>query len=563
MSIASELRNFVSPLLLGASLMITGCASGPPTGWVQKDKAAGTGVLIYWDGDRYEGQVANDKPHGKGKLLYVESPRGYPPTNRPHQFDGGVFEAEFAAGYFADKDLVYRSPKRSSQEAFVYTGRYKNGFDGKGVVVFADGRRFEGTFSNSAKPFVYHTRDSFAWSTSTALGSKFSGEGRMTWPDGSEFVGVAHDYYLFNQGSSNAYCSHSWFYGNGVLRRPGKPEYVGLVTEGYHHNEVGPTTRKAFESYVDSQVECMEEVARDRSTTTQARNEYDASMSKARRDASAMLQRDLAAMPARMANDMANVSAASRGTSVAEERAKRERDTTFYARVAEEKDNPDSDLNRARRAQERKQEQERQDTRRAEESRKAKLDAERDKRTPSEKKSASTAEAEEKTKAAEKKREEDKAAKDKKDRDDKRIADEKDRRDKLEATERKRKAEADEARKKADEEKLARDEANRKSQYLSGISQQLKLAARTCPGGDGRHFVVGLLPKAEKRPVSCLDVHFSAACPGDRSGTQGVIKSFVGIGTDCFMGDTQAINPTPSCKAAEVKVRVEKVVECQ
>lgn len=556
-------RTFLNALLLGACVLVTGCASGPPTGWVKKDKATGTGVFVYWDGDRYEGQMQNDQLHGKGKLLYVESPRGYPPTNRPAQLDGGTIEARFENGRFAAEDVVYTSPKRSNQEAFVYTGRYSGGFDGMGVVVFEDGRRFAGTFSNSHKPFWHQTRDSFAWATNSALGSKFSGEGYMKWPDGSEFIGVAHDYYLFNQGGGAVFCSHSWFYGDGILRRPGKPDYVGLISEGYHHNQVGPVTRKEFEGYINGQYECMEKIADKRSSSTRERDAYDASMTKARRDASAMLQRDLAAMPARIANDMANVSAASRGTSVAEERAKRERDTAFYARIAEEKDNPDSDLNRAKRAQERKQEQERQDNRRAEEARKAKLDSERDKRTASDKKAASTAESEEKTKAAEKKREEDKAAQDKKDREDKRRADEKERRDKLEAAERKRKAEAEEARKKAEEEKRARDEAQRKSQYLSAITERLRLAARTCPGGEGKHFVVGILPSIKPRPVSCLDVHFRATCPGSRSGTEGVIKSFVGVGTDCFMGDTEAINPTPSCKASEVKVRVEKVVACE
>ncbi|MET0333223.1 MAG: hypothetical protein ABW190_03055 [Rhizobacter sp.] len=55
-------------------------------------------------------------------------------------------------------------------------------------------------------------------------------------------------------------------------------------------------------------------------------------------------------MPSRKAEEMANVSAASRGTSVAQERATAERNTAFYAAAAEAQTDPNSDLNRARRA---------------------------------------------------------------------------------------------------------------------------------------------------------------------------------------------------------------------
>lgn len=108
-------------------------------------------------------------------------------------------------------------------------------------------------------------------------------------------------------------------------------------------------------------------------------------------------------------------------------------------------------------------------------------------------------------------------------------------------------------------EKLAAERAER--DYLQALLAGSKLAARKCPDGKGLYYMVGLLPKLKPRPVSCVDVHYHAYCPGT-TGTRGVARNFVGIATDCFMGDAVTIEPTPSCPVAEVRVEAREVRAC-
>jgi hypothetical protein len=128
----------------------------------------------------------------------------------------------------------------------------------------------------------------------------------------------------------------------------------------------------------------------------------------------------------------------------------------------------------------------------------------------------------------------------------------------------KREKEEKNAKEKADKEaKIKADkEAEEKSkhEYLDKLTAGTTLRARKCPDGEGKYYTVGLLPKIKPAVVGCVDVNFKATCPGDAVGSVGKIKNFQGVATDCFMGDTEAISPKPSCPVAQVQVQVLSVV---
>lgn len=104
-------------------------------------------------------------------------------------------------------------------------------------------------------------------------------------------------------------------------------------------------------------------------------------------------------------------------------------------------------------------------------------------------------------------------------------------------------------------------ELRAKREYLNKLVTGTRLAARKCPDGEGKYYIVGVFPKVSPEIVSCKDVYFKATCPGDVVGLDGVGKNFLGAATDCFMGDTVKIEPL-ACKVDQVSVRVRDVRAC-
>lgn len=126
------------------------------------------------------------------------------------------------------------------------------------------------------------------------------------------------------------------------------------------------------------------------------------------------------------------------------------------------------------------------------------------------------------------------------------------------AKEREEKAQA--ARQKAQEEA---NEKREQADYLRALESGTKLYARKCPDGEGKYYMVGKRPKIKPEKVGCVDVHFEARCPGSARGSTGVSKNFLGIATDCFMGDTTTIEPKPACPVDQVSVLVRSIRPCQ
>lgn len=126
------------------------------------------------------------------------------------------------------------------------------------------------------------------------------------------------------------------------------------------------------------------------------------------------------------------------------------------------------------------------------------------------------------------------------------------------AAERARKKAEAEAAKKAEQE--AEDRARR--DYLQALSRGTRLRARTCPGGEGQYYVVGLLPTVKPKKVDCVDLHYRAQCVGSATYNDGVGKTFLGVATDCFMGDTYKIEPKPACPLDQLNVTVKEIRAC-
>ena len=104
-----------------------------------------------------------------------------------------------------------------------------------------------------------------------------------------------------------------------------------------------------------------------------------------------------------------------------------------------------------------------------------------------------------------------------------------------------------------------RDKQEAVRMYLAEVASRTKLQARKCPGG---YYIVGLRPKIKPEAVPCIDVQYRTQCAGSNAFTDGVGKNFIGIATDCYMGDTFKVEPKPACAVEDVKVTIRSVTAC-
>lgn len=237
----------------------------------------------------------------------------------------------------------------------------------------------------------------------------------------------------------------------------------------------------------------------------------------------------------------------------------------FYARVAGEQEDPNSQYNRDRRQNEaaaRKAEDDRvrNERRNAE----AKRDQRRLAQADADKATQDSGDARERarqTAETARKEAEENARREEREREQVRLNNERRERDaKLKAEEERRAAEAA---RKAEIEAQERRERDAKDNYLRAMTTGIKLLARNCPDGKGKHYIVGVRPNIKPESVGCLDVQYRAVCEGARDGIQGSVHNFLGAGTDCFFGDAAQISPTPACKVSQISVQVTSVTACR
>ena len=179
----------------------------------------------------------------------------------------------------------------------------------------------------------------------------------------------------------------------------------------------------------------------------------------------------------RLATDMARVEAASRGSSVEEDRARAQREIEFRARIAEQDADPDSQANRDKRERERKLAESRQ----AEANRLA-ARAEAAKQRDEERRTTQAASERDRQRneAADKQRQADEAqAQQQRDRD--RQAKEKIRQDKVTELARQREAEAQAAREKAEKERIAREKEAERQRAREAERQAAEKAKQAMP----------------------------------------------------------------------------------
>lgn len=554
-------------LLYALVPLLAACAAlAPPTGWVKKDAATQTGTFVFRDGSRYEGSFQGDTIHGLGTLVY-DYPKGaktgYANTADAPQLEGGRLTVTFNNNTPQPGKARFVSGTRywaGHMDPFTYEGGYDGGFKGPGVVTFADGRRYEGVFSNSSVPYHHFDKDMQSrWRESRLIGSHFAGDGRMSWPDGTVFVGHAYPYYLFDRGFEQTVCTDARFFGAGLLIRPGQADYRGLVGEkvAQRVRTVQPVTRAELDEYVADVAGCLPELSARRRGDQRAMAEYNAKVAEGKRMAQAMLARDLSNLSARIGSDMARVEAASRGSSVEEDQARARRDAEFHARIAQQQSDPNSQLNREKREREARLAEARQaDSDRAAE-RAADTRRRQDERVASQ--AADERDRQRSDAAAAKRQAEEEQAQQARQRE--RIENEKRAQALLDELARKREAAAEAERQKAEAARLAREEEQSRTDYLAAMQRGIKLYSRSC-FSKTEHSIVGTKPTIRPQVVGCVSVHYEAICPGAQRGVTGVIERFVGASTDCFMSDVAKASPTPACAPGEARVVVTQVTSC-
>ncbi len=155
-------------------------------------------VIVMSNGCKYEGEVVNGKPHGKGKCIW--------PNEK-------IYEGDYINGNRTGKGTTI----------FPDGGKYVGDFldnlmDGKGVMTFPDGRIYSGEFRKG----------------------KFQGYGNLSWPNGEIYEGY------FDDSKRNGNGKYIWSNGdvyegefvNGKITGKGTMTKNGVKSSGYFENGV-------------------------------------------------------------------------------------------------------------------------------------------------------------------------------------------------------------------------------------------------------------------------------------------------------------------------------------
>ncbi|MBQ9637635.1 MAG: hypothetical protein IJV36_07085 [Prevotella sp.] len=127
------------------------------------------------DGNRYEGEIVDGKPHGKGTMYFASSD-----ANKRRSYEGN-----WANG------LMEGNGTMTWQNDSKYVGDWSNNQqNGTGVLYYSNGRRYEGNFRNGVK----HGQGTFIWTNGEKyIGNwdddKIEGYGIYYYADGSRYEG--------------------------------------------------------------------------------------------------------------------------------------------------------------------------------------------------------------------------------------------------------------------------------------------------------------------------------------------------------------------------------------
>lgn len=162
------MNKILAVLPLAALVVLTGCASGPVP-------VAENGAKSYKDGAKYEGQLLNGVPEGKGTMVFA---------------DGGKYEGAFKKGVMEGKGVYHYADGISK-----YDGDFKDGKrHGNGVLTRPFNEtviKLTGTFVND-KPrgkAVQEAVGMFTIECEVKEDSLAYGQGKRTYVNGDTYVG--------------------------------------------------------------------------------------------------------------------------------------------------------------------------------------------------------------------------------------------------------------------------------------------------------------------------------------------------------------------------------------
>jgi hypothetical protein len=162
--------------------------------WNEKGQKHGYGVLVRFDGSKYEGFFMNDVINGRGRYIDCQGGFHYEGMWKDNKADGkGSYILSDGTKYTGDwkDDIQEGQGEEVSPDGTVYKGMFKDGEkNGKGHVKWTDGSSFEGDFVKS----TIHGYGVYKWSDGREYkgmweNGKMHGKGIFTWPDGKYYDG--------------------------------------------------------------------------------------------------------------------------------------------------------------------------------------------------------------------------------------------------------------------------------------------------------------------------------------------------------------------------------------
>ncbi|NJP12643.1 MAG: hypothetical protein HC866_26895 [Leptolyngbyaceae cyanobacterium RU_5_1] len=161
----------------------------------------GVGTFVYENDDRYEGQVRNGRPNGKGMFLVAGENQRYEGSFRNGEYhgqgvytfaDGSRYTGQFAGGQPHGKGtFVFLENGKYSH---TYTGRFYLGvINGNGVVTNANGVRCSGVFYSSTLTgkgsCTYPRGNAFKTYSGELRNGRPDGRGSLVYSNGKRYTG--------------------------------------------------------------------------------------------------------------------------------------------------------------------------------------------------------------------------------------------------------------------------------------------------------------------------------------------------------------------------------------
>lgn len=324
--ISSSVQGVVLAALLG------GCAaapSGPPTGWIARDAALGTGTYVFPSGQRYVGQVRDDAFEGAGTLSWPALTDGRSGYREDYHFALAGMQVK---GRFRGGELAAGQPISLSTARFSYEGGARGlAMAGRGVLAYADGVRIEGEFSHRPIHYMYYdkAREEFRVASDVLAGSHVSGPVRITWSDGAVFDGKLFDHYPIKRGQT---CSPSEVLAVGTLHERGKAPYSGPVSSS--EGRAIRMSEGSLKHFIGLEGECFARIDEDLASVIGGQRRHAEQAALARKEFERSLTRELAAVPAQRAAEMQRVQTAAMGSTPQLEADKARRDALLAEAAA-------------------------------------------------------------------------------------------------------------------------------------------------------------------------------------------------------------------------------------